>query len=152
MIDIADGVITIDKRVAEATVIEPCPVTPDSVAVMLADPAALLVERPELEIRAMLVLDEVQRAASVMSLVDPSLYWPVAVNCWFCPIEIDGAEGLIWIDCSVTDDLLTPGPKLPLPHAQSRLRETKTIRAGYSLMTFFLVGICAISKPIECFR
>lgn len=73
VIDIADGVITIDTRVAEVTVIEPCPVTPDSVAVMFAKPAALLVERPEFEIRAMLVLDEVQSAASVMSLIDPSL-------------------------------------------------------------------------------
>lgn len=73
VIDIADGVITIDTRVAEVTVIEPCPVTPDSVAVMFAEPAALLVERPEFEIRAMLLLDEVQSAASVMSLIDPSL-------------------------------------------------------------------------------
>jgi hypothetical protein len=72
-IDIADGEITIDRRVVEVTVIEPCPVTPDSVAVMFAEPVALLVERPELEIRAMLVLDEAQSADSVMSLVDPSL-------------------------------------------------------------------------------
>lgn len=72
-IDIADGEITIERRVAEVTVIEPRPVTPASVAVMLAEPAALLVERPEFEIRAMLMLDEVQSAASVMSLVDPSL-------------------------------------------------------------------------------
>jgi hypothetical protein len=72
-IDVADGVITIDRRIAEVTVIEPCPVTPDSVAVMRADPVVLLVERPELEIPAMLVLEEVQSATSVMSLVDPSL-------------------------------------------------------------------------------
>lgn len=72
-IDAADGEITMDRRVAEVTVIEPRPVTPDSVAVMLAEPAALLVVRPGLDIRAMLVLDEVQSAESVMSLVDPSL-------------------------------------------------------------------------------
>lgn len=72
-IDMADGEITMDTRVAEVTVIELCPVTPDSVAVMLAEPGALLVENPELEIRATLVSDEVQSAESVMSLADPSL-------------------------------------------------------------------------------
>lgn len=75
-IDVAAGEITMETRVAgpgEITVIEPCPATPDSVAVMLAEPVASLVARPELDILTMLVLDEVQIAESVMSLVDPSL-------------------------------------------------------------------------------
>ena len=75
-IDVAAGEITIERRAtgaAEITVMEPCPATPDSVAVMLAEPVASLVTRPELDIIAMLVLDEVQIAESVMSLVDPSL-------------------------------------------------------------------------------
>jgi hypothetical protein len=43
--DAVDGEITISTRlgelpVAEVTVIEPCPATPDSVAVMLAKPVA----------------------------------------------------------------------------------------------------------------
>jgi hypothetical protein len=59
-IDTAAGETTIETRAAETTVIEPCPATPDSVAVMLAEPVASLVARPELDILATLVLDEVQ--------------------------------------------------------------------------------------------
>ena len=75
-IDVAAGEITMERRVAgrgETTVIKPCPATPDSVAVMLAEPVAWLVTRPELDMRAMLVIEEVQIAESVISLVDPSL-------------------------------------------------------------------------------
>jgi L-serine deaminase len=72
-IDATAGEITIETRGAETTVIEPYPATPDSVAVMLADPVAPLVARPELDILAMPVLDEVQSADLVMSLVDPLL-------------------------------------------------------------------------------
>lgn len=74
-IDVAAGEITIETRgagAAEITVSEPCPSTPDSMAVMLAEPVASLVARPELDMLAMLVLDEVQSTESVMSLVDPS--------------------------------------------------------------------------------
>jgi hypothetical protein len=39
-IDIADGEITIETKAAATTVIEPCPTTPDSVAVTVAEPGA----------------------------------------------------------------------------------------------------------------
>ena len=55
------------------TVIDPFPVTPDNVALMVAEPVARLVAKPEVEIVAMLVLDEAQVAELVRSLVDPSL-------------------------------------------------------------------------------
>jgi hypothetical protein len=74
-VDTADGEIKMDKRVAEGTpadvtVIRPWPATPDIVAVMVAEPAVLLITTPVLEIWAMVVLDELQTAESVMSLLD----------------------------------------------------------------------------------
>jgi hypothetical protein len=72
-IDVAEGEIKIETREAEVTVIDPCPVTPDNVALMVAEPIARLVAKPEPEMVTTLVLDEAQTTELVMSLLDPSL-------------------------------------------------------------------------------
>jgi hypothetical protein len=72
-IDVAEGEIKIETREAEVTVIDPYPVTPDNVALMVAEPVARLVAKPEPEMVTTLVLDEAQTTELVMSLLDPSL-------------------------------------------------------------------------------
>ena len=71
--DVVEGEIEIETRAAAVTVSDAFPVTPDNVALMVAEPVARLAARPEAEIVAMLVLDEAQAAELVRSFVDPSL-------------------------------------------------------------------------------
>ena len=71
----AAGATWTDCRVGATavTVIDPFPVTPDNVALMVAEPVARLVAKPKPEIVATLVFDESQVAELVRSSVDPSL-------------------------------------------------------------------------------
>ena len=66
------GVMAIETRIALVIVRVTDPVTPDNVALMVAEPVARLVAKPEPEIVAMPVLAEAQATEPVMSLVDPS--------------------------------------------------------------------------------
>jgi len=66
------GVMVIDSKIALVTVRVPSPVTPDNVALIVAEPIALLLAKPEPDIVATLVLDEAQTTELVMSLLDPS--------------------------------------------------------------------------------
>lgn len=58
------------------------PLMPLTAAVMVVVPVATPVARPELLMVAAEVLELVQVAVAVTFFVDPSLYVPVAVNCW----------------------------------------------------------------------
>lgn len=66
------GAMLIDSKIALVTVRVLSPVTPDNVALIVAEPMVLLLAKPELEILATLVLDEAQTTELVMSLLDPS--------------------------------------------------------------------------------
>lgn len=79
--DAPAGDTAIEARTAEVTVRVAVPLTLESVAVMVADPGALLVAIPVLETVAALVFDELHEAELVRSFEVPSLYLPVAVNC-----------------------------------------------------------------------
>jgi hypothetical protein len=59
----------------------------------LAKPAVLIVATP--------VAEELQVAVLLRFCVLPSLYVPVAVNCWVLPLAIDGFIGVTAIDTSV---------------------------------------------------
>ena len=73
--------MAIETKVDLVTVSVPNPVTPDKVALMVVDPAALPVAKPDPEIVATPVLEVAQTTEPVMSLLDPSAYCPIAVNC-----------------------------------------------------------------------
>lgn len=98
------------------------PVTPDNVALMVDEPAPWLEAIPDPEIVATPALDEAQATSAVMSLLDPSLYSPVAANCSSWPKAIEGSNGAIRIAFSDRDGPARPGPKLPPPQAVSKLR------------------------------
>jgi hypothetical protein len=58
------------------------PLTPLRDAVIVAEPAAAALARPEVFTAATAVFELVQLTLPVRSAVVPSLYLPVAVNCW----------------------------------------------------------------------
>ena len=64
--------------------------------------------------------DEAHVTTDVRSCVLPSVYVPVAVNCWLSPTGMAGACGLIAIDTSTagftvsTADVLTPPELIPI--------------------------------------
>ena len=65
--------MVIETKIALVTVRVLYPATPDNVALMVAEPVARLLAKPEPEIVATLALDEPQATEAVMSLLDPSL-------------------------------------------------------------------------------
>jgi len=93
-IDAFAGDTASDTSAAAVTVRVVLPLTPDTVAVIVADPGALPVAIPVLETVAVLVFDELQLAELVRFWLLPSLYLPVAVNCWVSPAAIEGELGV----------------------------------------------------------
>ena len=75
------GEIASDTSVGAVTVSVALPLTPENVAVIVADPGALLVAMPPPVIVTALVFDELQLAELVRSVLVLSLYVPVALNC-----------------------------------------------------------------------
>lgn len=80
-IEVLVGEATSETRLGAVTVRVALPVTPETVAAMATEPGILLVTMPARETVAMLRFDELQLADCVRSLLLPSLYLPVAVNC-----------------------------------------------------------------------
>src|SRR5205807_2059350 len=81
------------SSVAEA-VIEP------ALAVMAAVPMPAPMANPVPPMVATAIDDELQLTALVRSCRLPSLYVPVAVNCWLVPLAIEPPAGLIAIETS----------------------------------------------------
>ena len=67
---------------------------------MVTVPAPTPVAMPELLIVATDVFDEDHATIDVMFLVLLSVYVPVAVNCFFVPLEMVGLTGVMLMDCS----------------------------------------------------
>jgi len=86
--DAVAGVTLIEVSVG-ATVTEAMPEILDSVAEIVVMPGATAVARPVAETVIIAVEEEVQVANEVTSLVVPSLYVAVAVNCWLWPTTSD---------------------------------------------------------------
>jgi hypothetical protein len=77
------------------------------VAEIVVVPIATLAARPLVEIVAMLGEDESQVTVDVRSCVLPSLYVPVAVNCWVVPRPIEMSAGLTAMDCSTAGNTVS---------------------------------------------
>jgi hypothetical protein len=116
--DVELGVTAIDDIVACATEMVVEEVMDAEAAVIVAVPCPELVARPLLPelllIMATVALLEVQVTVEVTSCVLPSVYVPVAVNCWAKPRAIAGTCGTIAIDTSAAGftingaDVFTP--------------------------------------------
>lgn len=125
------GVSPSETRAGAATLRVLVPLTDPNVAVIAAVPGVLLVASPAWE-KVTLGLEELQVADVVRSLLVPSLYLPMAVNCWAWPAGIVELSGEIWRDCRT----VRPATLLLLPPQPSR-NESMTI--GSSNTSFFIV-------------
>lgn len=87
------GVTAIELSTGAMTVRAVEPLTEPEVAVMVVVPSAALDARPVLLMGATVAIEEVQAAVLLRSLVVPSLYVPVALNCWVAPRGIEALPG-----------------------------------------------------------
>ena len=94
------GVMASDTRSGCPTLTVADPLIDPEAAVMVALPMPLPVLSPVLTILATLVADELQLTLLVRSCVPPSLYVPIAVNCWFVPFAIEAVAGVTDNDVS----------------------------------------------------
>jgi hypothetical protein len=92
------GVTAIDISVAEVTVSTVEPLTLPEIAMIVLDPAAFAVAIPPGAIVAVFVFWDCQLTEALRSFVEPSLYFPVAVNGWVAPVAIVGFTGATEIE------------------------------------------------------
>ncbi len=95
-----------ELRVAAVTVrVAPLDTMLPEVAVMVVEPAATGVATPlvppELLMVATLRKEDAQVTNLVMSRVEPSVYVPVAVNCWFVPRAMVALVGVTAMETRV---------------------------------------------------
>ncbi len=99
------GVTAIDTRVAAVTVSGTEPVMLPKVALTVAEPCPVEVARPAEPDTLLTVAtafdEEAQVTCEVRFCVDPSLYVPVAVNCWSVPSATLALGGVMAIDTRV---------------------------------------------------
>src|ERR1700692_925089 len=96
------------------------PVTLELVAVTLVVPSAMAVTTPLPLTVATLACDSVHVARAVISLLDPSLNCPVAVNAGNDPGAIVLLAGVTEMHCSEGDDLPLPPHAVPATRAAQR--------------------------------
>jgi len=94
----AAGVTAMEVSVAEVSVVEP--VTSPKAAVMVVEPAATAVARPEAVMVAAPVFDELQVTNVVRSWVALFDSVPLALNCWLVPMAMLGEAGVTVMDDS----------------------------------------------------
>ena len=95
------GVSAIDTRAALVTVRVVDPVIAPELAPIVVVPVPVPVARPAVEIVATPWEDELQVTVPVMFCVLPSVYVPVAVNCFALPNGIEGTAGVTLIETRV---------------------------------------------------
>jgi len=95
------GDTAIDDSTAGPTVSVAVPLTVPDVAVITAVPGAFDVTSPDALIVATLALPELHVTDAVMSWLDPSEYWPAALNCCVSPAAREGVPGVTLIELSV---------------------------------------------------
>jgi hypothetical protein len=120
------GVTVIDTRVAAVTVSVVDPLTVPDVAVMVAEPCIFDVASPDPLIVATPAVADDQVTELVRSLLLPSEYPPVALNCSVSPAATDGVPGVTLIEVSVFGGGVVdpPPPEHPVS-AEIRRPETR---------------------------
>jgi hypothetical protein len=109
------GVTVIDVRAADSTVRVVLPLTLPSVPEIVVVPAATLDARPPAAMVAAAVFVELQTTWVVRSWFEPSVYVPVAVNCWPTPAATLGLTGVTAIDVSAAGSTVSVVLPLTLP-------------------------------------
>jgi hypothetical protein len=105
------GIMAIETSVAVVTVSMVEPFNDPDVAEIVAVPCPTLVANPEALIVTVAGVSEDQLAVFVSSSILPSVYVPVAVNCWIVPGASEGVDGVMAIetsDAAVTVNAVDP--------------------------------------------
>jgi hypothetical protein len=118
------GVTAIDTSVAELTVSTVDPLTLPEIAMIVLDPAAFAVAIPPGAIVAAFVFWDCQLTEPLRSFVEPSLYFPVAVNGSVVPVAIVGFIGVTEIELRVGK--LEGGAPAQLDNKTRAQRENRT--------------------------
>jgi hypothetical protein len=93
------GVIAMETNCAGETVTVVAPVMEPPLAEIVASPSSTPVTAPLAETIATLSMDDNHVTVDVRTCVLPSVYVPVAVNCWIVPSASDESAGVTAIDC-----------------------------------------------------
>jgi hypothetical protein len=112
------GVTARETRTAGPTLSVADAVMEPELAMMVALPTPAPVASPLLAIVATAVEDELQITVLVRSCVLPSLYVPVAVNCWLVPFAIVALEGVTDSDVSTAGATVNVAEPLIVPEAE----------------------------------
>jgi hypothetical protein len=118
------GVTAMDTSVAEVTVSTVDPLTLPEIAMIVLDPAAFAVAIPPGAIVAVFVFWDCQLTEALRSFVEPSLYFPVAVNGSVAPVAIVGFTGVTEI--ALRAGKLEGGEPAQLDNKTSAQRENRT--------------------------
>jgi len=106
-------VIEIETRTAGVTVSAADPLIVPKLAVTVALPCVTPVARPSALIVAMEVAEDNHVHVLVRFCVLPSLYVPVAVNCWASPAGTDTVEGINEIETNTGETVSVADPFTP---------------------------------------
>ena len=123
------GVTAIEASVAAVTCNVVAPLILPDAAVIVVLPAVLLLAKPALEMVATPTVDELQVAVLVKSFVEPSVYVPIAANCFVSPAATDGLVGVTVMRLRVG----VLGVLLDELHETSRLSIASAMRRGSAL-------------------
>jgi len=95
-----------ETNCAGETVTVVVPVAEPKLAEIVASPTSTPVTTPLAETIAMLVIEDNHVTVDVRTCVLPSVYVPVAVNCWTVPRASEEFAGAITMDCRAAGNTL----------------------------------------------
>jgi hypothetical protein len=136
------GMMAIETSVAAVTVSTVEPFNDPDVAEIVAVPCPTLVANPAALIVAVAGVSEDQRAVFVSSSILPSVYVPVAVNCWIVPGAIEGVDGVMATEASaapVTVNVVDPLTEPEL--AEIVALPCATLAANPALLVVAVAGV-----------
>lgn len=140
------GVTAIDASAAVVNTVEP-KMLPE-VAVMVVEPMARAVTRPESLMAATPVSDELHVTNAVRSWVEPFEKVPVALNCWVVPTAMLGLAGVTAMDTNI-GGVTGPAPPSSLTPqlTKERAKTAKNkISQRFLVDTFFFIAPCSNQK------
>jgi hypothetical protein len=150
------GVTAIETKAAAVTVSVVDPLIDPEVAEMLAVPGATVVANPIVEpallIVATLGVSELHCTVAVMFCMLPSVYVPVAVNCWVVPNGRVGIAGVTAIETNVAAVTVTVVEPLIVPEvAVIAALPTTTPLATPALLTvaMFVFALLQVALAVK---
>jgi hypothetical protein len=129
-------VTAIETRATEFTLASVVALMVPREAVIVLDPRLTPFAKPVLLMPTMDGWEELQLTVPVRSRLLPSLYRPVAVNCWFWPTASNGFAGAMEIDCRTGAETAT-------------VRTVEPVAACRAALIFVVPAFKPEASPVE---